>query len=316
MRNAFADELTAMAAEDPRIVLLSGDIGNRLFDTYKRRFPTRFVNCGVAEANMIGVAAGTAMSGLRPIAYTINAFITARCLEQIRVDVCYHKLAVVLVGVGGGLSYASLGGTHHSCEDIAFLRMLPNMTVICPGDPVEVRLAVRAALRHAGPVFLRLGKKGEPVVHEAPPPFTIGRAIVVRPGREVCLLSTGTMLPVAVAAAEALEREGVLAQVVSFHTVKPLDEALLAEVFTRCSVVLTIEEHSVLGGFGGSVAEWVTEQPGLQARLGRVGTTDTFLHEAGEQDHARRRFGLTADAIAHKALGMLEASGARGERGR
>jgi transketolase len=316
VRNAFAEELTALAAEDPRIVLLSGDVGNQLFDTHKRRFPNRFVNCGVAEANMIGMAAGMAMCGLRPIAYTINAFITVRCLEQIRVDLCYHTVPVILVGVGGGLSYASLGGTHHSCEDIAFLRMLPRMTVICPGDPVEVRLALRAALSHAGPVFLRLGKKGEPVVHKEPPPFTIGRAIVVRPGREVCLLSTGTMLPVAVATAEALEREGVLAEVVSFHTVKPLDEALLADVFTRSSVVLTIEEHSVLGGLGGSVAEWVTEQPGLKARLGRVGTADTFLHEAGEQAHARHRFGLTADAIARKALAMLEANGAREGRGR
>jgi transketolase len=308
VRNAFADELTALATEDPRIVLLAGDIGNQLFDAYKRRFPARFVNCGVAEANMIGMAAGMALCGLRPIAYTINAFITARCLEHIRVDLCYHKLPVVLVGVGAGLSYASLGATHHSCEDIAFLRMLPNMSVVCPGDPVEVRLALRAALKHEAPVFLRLGKKGEPVVHQGPPPFAIGRAIVVRPGREVCLLSTGTVLPLAVAAAEALEREGVSAQVVSFHTVKPLDEALLEDVCSRFAVVLTVEEHSVLGGLGGSVAEWMADREPRKARLCRIGTPDAFLHEAGEQDHARRLLGLTPEHIARRALAMLEMS--------
>lgn len=241
MRNAFASEITSLATQDQRLFLLSGDIGNRLFDTFKGQFPNRFINCGVAEANMISVASGMALCGLRPVAYTINSFITARCLEQIRIDVCYHNVPVIIVGVGAGLSYASLGGTHQSCEDIAFLRVLPNMTVICPGDPVEVRLALRAALNHEGPVFIRLGKKGEPNVHRQPPAFAIGRAIVVRAGNDVCLLSTGNMLPVTVQAAEELEQKGVHAQVVSFHTVKPLDEGLLADVFSRFAVVATIE---------------------------------------------------------------------------
>jgi transketolase len=308
MRNAFADEITSLASQDARIVLLSGDIGNKLFDTYKRAFPNRFLNCGVAEANMISMASGMALCGLRPVAYTINSFITVRCLEQIRVDVCYHRVPVVLVGVGGGLAYASLGGTHHSCEDIAFLRMLPHMTVVCPGDPVEVRLAVRAALERDGPVFIRLGKKGEPVVHGQSPPYSIGKAIVVRAGDDVALLSTGNVLPVALQAAEELDRRGVSAQVVSFHTVKPLDQELLADVFSRCAVVVTIEEHSVLGGLGGSVAEWLADQHPLRARLCRIGTADAFLHEAGEQDHARACFGLTAKNIAQKALEMLQAA--------
>ena len=158
MRNAFAQEITALAAEDKRIVLLSGDIGNRLFDPYKKQFPDRFYNCGVAEANMTSVAAGMALSGLRPVTYTIAAFNTVRCLEQIRVDVCYQGLPVVIVGVGGGLSYAALNATHHALEDVAFLRILPNMTVICPGDAWEVRAAVRAAIKHNGPVYVRLGK--------------------------------------------------------------------------------------------------------------------------------------------------------------
>jgi transketolase len=302
MRNAFASEITKLATEDERVVMLSGDIGNRLFDDYKKRVPKRFFNCGVAEANMISVGAGMASCGLRPVAYTITPFITTRVMEQIRVDVCYHNVPVVIVGVGGGLSYASLGATHHSCEDIAFLRVLPNMIVICPADAVEVRLALRAVLQQDSPVYMRLGKKGEPVVHKGIPNFVIGKAIIVRPGTDVCLLSTGNMLPTTLEAAEALGHKGVSAQVVSFHTVKPLDEQLLAESFAKFKVVATIEEHSILGGFGGSVAEWLADRPAQEARLCRIATPDTFLHEAGEQEYAREVFGLTGPHIAEKIL--------------
>ncbi len=302
MRNAFAAEITALAAADPRVVLLMGDIGNRLFDNYKANNPDRFFNCGVAEANMVSMAAGMALCGLRPVAYTITPFITTRCLEQIRVDLCYHNAPVVLVGVGGGLSYASLGGTHHSCEDIALLRALPHMTVICPADAVETKLALRAAFRHNGPVYLRIGKKGEPVIHTREPEFTIGKAIEIRTGNDVCLLATGNILPITLQAADLLSQDGVSANVVSFHTVKPLDEDFLALAFQKFSVVVTIEEHSRLGGLGGAVAEWLVDSPSQKARLIRIGTPDSFLHEAGEQDYARERFGLTAEAIVKQVM--------------
>jgi len=305
MRNAFTAEVTALAMNDKRIVLLSGDIGNRLFDKLKEVAPGRFLNCGVAEANMTSMAAGMAMCGLRPITYTITPFVTTRCLEQIRVDVCYHNLPVIIVGVGSGLSYAGLGATHHSCEDIAFLRVLPNMTVICPGDPVEVRLALRAAMNHPGPVYLRLGKKGEAVIHAQPPKFSIGKGIVVREGKDIVFLSTGTILSVVVQAAAELQKRGYSPQVVSFHTVKPLDEELLSDVFERFRVVVTVEEHSRLGGFGSSVAEWLAARSIRNARLCSIGTEDRFLHEAGSQDHARECFGLTAVQIAEKTLQVL-----------
>lgn len=308
MRNAFAAEITDLASEDERIVLLSGDIGNRLFNDYKARFPARFLNCGVAEANMMSMAAGMALCGLYPLAYTITPFITTRCFEQIRVDVCYQNVPVILVGVGGGLSYASLGATHHSCEDIALLRSLPNMTVVCPGDAVEVRLALREALKLDGPVYLRLGKKNEPVIHEQSPEFRIGKGIIVRPGQDICLLSTGNILPVAVQAAEELDKSGVSAQVVSFHTVKPLDEVLLSRVFSSFTVVVTVEEHSALGGLGGSVAEWLADQPPQNSRLLRIGTADKFMHEVGDKEYARRYFGLTPENIAEKTLKLYRAS--------
>src|SRR5262245_52895058 len=200
---------------------------------------------------MIGVAAGMAMSGLRPVCYTITPFITYRCIEQIRVDVCYHHLPVIIVGTGAGLSYASLGGTHHSCEDMGMLRLLPGLAVLAPADEGEVRAALNAALNHPDPVYLRIGKKGEPRVHKGQPDLVIGRAIVVRQGTDICLLSAGTMLPVAMEAADSLVGEGISVQVVSFHTIKPLDEKLLREVFTQFKLVATVEEHSVLGGLGG-----------------------------------------------------------------
>jgi transketolase len=305
MRNAFADEITRLGREDPRVVLLSGDIGNKLFDGFKQGAQGRFFNCGVAEANMMSVASGMALSGLRPVIYTITPFTTTRCFEQIRVDVCYHEVPVVIVGTGAGLSYAELGPTHHSLEDLAILRTLPGMTVFAPCDEVELRLGLRAALQQDGPVYMRIGKKGEPVVHKTAPRFRLGKAITVRPGADVCLIATGTIMPVALAAADALERDGVRARVESFHTVKPLDEERLAEVFSACRVVAVAEEHGKLGGLGGGVAEWQARQGRTRARMLAFGTDDVFMHEVGSQDYARRKFGLTPENIAERIRGAL-----------
>lgn len=305
MRNAFAEEITRLGGLDPRVVLLSGDIGNKLFDRFRENAPDRFLNCGVAEANMMGVAAGLALSGLRPVVYTIAPFTTTRCYEQVRVDVCYHRAPVVIVGTGAGLSYAELGPTHHSCEDLAIMRVLPEMTVLAPCDAVEVRLALRAALAHDGPVYMRIGKKGEPVVHTAEPAFVLGRAITVKSGDTVCLISTGNIMPVALEAARLLAEQAVSARVESFHTVKPLDVERLQEVFARYAVVATLEEHGRAGGLGGSVAEWLAEAAPVRARLLCFGTSDEFMHEIGSQNYARRRFGLDAETIARRVLAAV-----------
>jgi transketolase len=310
MRNAFADELTKIGDEDPRIVMLSGDIGNRLFDRFKARHAGRFFNCGVAEANMMGVAAGMAMNGLRPVAYTITPFVTTRCLEQIRTDVCYHDVPVTIVAVGAGLSYAGLGPTHHACEDIAFLRSLPNMVVVCPGDAHEVRGALCAAMRQRRPVYIRLGKKGEPLVHAgAIADFEIGRAITISEGCDVGLLSTGTMLPETVNAARSLKQSGISAEVVSFHTVKPLDEPRLRDAFGRFRLVATIEEHSLIGGFGAAVAEWLIDTGTKPANLLRFGTPDAFFKKSGEQEYAREMLGLTGRQIAERIVHALDRDG-------
>ena len=306
MRNAFADELTKLGNDDPRVVMLSGDIGNRLFDKFRAAHPSRFLNCGVAEANMMGVAAGMAMNGLRPVAYTITPFITTRCLEQIRVDVCYHDAPVTIVAVGAGLAYAGLGPTHHACEDISFLRSLPNMNVICPADAFEVRAALRAVMKQDKPSYIRMGKKGEPVIHEGvPADFEIGKAIKIRDGKDVCLLSTGNMMPEVLETAKLLEEGGVSAAVYSFHTVKPLDIALLQEAFSKFKLVSTIEEHSLIGGLGSAVSEWIIDNGVKPQGFHRFGTPDSFFRLSGEQEFAREQLGLTGHQMAHKIQHIL-----------
>jgi len=305
MRNAFADEITKLGAADSKVVLLSGDIGNKLFDKYKDGAPGRFFNCGVAEANMMSVAAGMALCGLRPVIYTIAPFTTTRCFEQIRVDACYHEAPVVIVGTGSGMSYAELGPTHHSCEDMAILRTLPNMTVLAPGDAIELRLALRAALRLNGPAYMRIGKKGEPLVHSREPEFTIGKSITTQAGKDVCLIATGVMLPVMMQAAQLLSDKGISARVESFHTVKPLDEATLGEVFGRYPIVAVAEEHGRIGGLGGAIAEWLATRQGPQGQLLAFGTDDAFMHEVGSTEYARKKFGLTADNIAQQVEARL-----------
>ena len=301
MRNAFIRGLTALAERDDRVVFLTGDLGYKLFDDFAERFPGRFLNAGVAEQNMVGVAAGLALEGFRPFVYSIATFATLRCLEQIRDDVCYNNLAVTVVGVGGGFSYGANGPTHHATEDLAVMRVLPNMTVVAPGDPVEAELAVSRL--GDGPAYLRLGRAGDPVVYQSPPDFRVGRAITVRKGDDCALVSTGGMLPAAVEAAELLAGQGISARVVSMHTVKPLDEDAL-EKASRTRLTVTIEEHSRVGGFGSAVGEWMAAGDASGA-LVSIAADDAFSEEVGDGASLRRRNGLDAESIARRVAGAL-----------
>ena len=296
MRNAFADEVTQLAQIDSRLVLLSGDIGNKLFDNFKKVDTKRFLNCGIAEANMMGVAAGLALSGLRPIVYSITPFTTTRCFEQIRVDVCYHEAPVIIIGTGSGLSYADLGPTHHSLEDLAILRTLPGIQVIAPCDAIEMRLALRAAIKSNLPTYIRIGKKGEPEIHGQNVSFEIGKGITVRNGSDVILIVTGTLMPNVLVAAELLFQQGISSQVVSFHTIKPLDELYLKEIALSYKLVITIEEHGRLGGLGGAVAEFLSQFSEHPPHV-RLGTKDEFMHEMGGQEYAHRRYHLDAKGL-------------------
>lgn len=306
MRNAFAEEMTRLATTDKRVVVLSGDIGNKLFDKLKAVDEKRFYNCGIAEANMMGVAAGMAMSGLRPFVYTITPFTTTRCFEQIRVDVCYHHAPVVIVGTGSGLSYSELGPTHHSLEDIAILRTLPGMRVLAPCDASELRQALHEVLKDDSPTYIRIGKKGEADIHTTLPKLKLGKVLIIRPGTEVALLCAGNMMADTLKAADLLAAAGVFAEVVSFHTVKPLDTDYLQLAASRFKLLVTVEEHSRIGGFGSAVAEWRMALVRNVAQLA-FGTDDVFMHEVGSQAYARKKYGLTADNIAATTLAALRA---------
>lgn len=255
---------------------------------------------------MTGVASGLAASGLRPITYTITPFNTVRCLEQIRLDVCYPDLPVIVVGTGSGLSYAGLGATHHSMEDIAILRTLPNMHVVCPADTVEVRLAVKAAMRLGRPTYIRLGKKGEPLVHQSDPVFEIGRGIVVRDGADVAILSVGTMLDTALKSADQLQQAGVSTEVISLHTVKPLDDQLLSALFADKKLVVVLEEHGLTGGAGSAVLEWGNAKRVALDKLVCIGAPDRFLSACGDQDQARILYGLVPDKVCERVLERLK----------
>jgi transketolase len=306
MRNEFAKTVTELAQKKKDIVLLAGDIGNRLFDNYKKNNPDRFYNCGVAEANMTGVASGLASSGLRPITYTITPFNTYRCFEQIRLDVCYPNLPVIIVGTGSGLSYASLGATHHSMEDISVLKSLPNLQIICPGDKLEVKEALIEAYNSSKPTYIRLGKKGEPVVHEKKPNFKIGRSIYLKKGKDVALLGVGNALPIALKCEEILFKQKIKCDLISFHTAKPLDKKLLESLFRLGKLIVIVEEHGLIGGVGSSILEWANINNLNTQNVLRFGGPDKFLTGCGNQTEGRKLIGLTSQNISSKILKKIK----------
>jgi transketolase len=255
------------------------------------------VNAGVSEQNMIGLAVGMALTGKVVFTYSIGNFGTLRCLEQIRNDVCYHRANVKVVAVGGGLAYGSLGVTHHASEDVAIMRALPNMTVVAPGDPVEARLATRAVVALDGPAYLRLGKAGEPLVHETEPAFALGRAITVRDGADVTLIASGGMLATADKVARSLAGQGLGVRLLSMHTVKPLDRDAVARAAAETRYVFTLEEHSVEGGLGGAVAEIMAELEPGHAPLKRIGLRPEFNTTVGDQNYLKAMHGLDEESV-------------------
>jgi transketolase len=299
MRTAFIEALTELAQDDPRITLVVGDLGFGVVTEFAKRFPKQYLNAGVAEQNMTGLAAGMAMAGRIVFTYSIANFPTLRCLEQIRNDVCYHKANVVVVAVGGGLSYGALGMSHHATEDIAILRSLPQMTVVAPGDPVEAKAATRATAAGIGPVYLRLGRAGEPLVHEKPIAWKLGKAVVARHGNDVTLISTGAMLQTAVLAADALAAEGLSVGVLSMHTLKPLDTDAILDAARHTRRIITLEEHSLLGGLGSAVAETLCESDVRNVRFKRIALPSEFSKQVGEQEYLRRLYGLDVDSVIH-----------------
>ena len=299
MRNAFAQKMTELASSRNDICLLSGDIGNRMFDKFKDVAGNRFINCGIAEANMMSMAAGMGLCGLRPVVYTITPFTTTRCLEQIRVGVAYHQSPVVIVGTGSGLSYAELGATHHSLEDIAMLRSIPGLQICAPADSRELEAQLEEAIATGQPTYIRIGKKGEPDLYQ-PNIHTlgIGKANMLKEGKEILILGIGPIISEAIKAHQILHDEGISVAIASMGSIKPLDQKFLQErVRENYQHWLVLEEHYNCGGLGSSIIEWLNDHSAEFIKVKRLGIGDHFIHKLGNQKYVREQEGIDAVSI-------------------
>ncbi len=288
---------------DPDIVLLTGDLGFRAFEPVVAAFPDRFINVGIAEANMIGVAAGLALTGKKPIAYSIATFASMRCYEQIRTDICYHNLNVKIVGVGGGYNYAHQGVTHHTVEDLAIMRALPNMKVVCPTNSWEAAGAVAAMLRESGPTYLRLGKSPGQDFSRPGEVFQTGKGYVIKEGSEIVLFCTGNVLDLALEVARTvLEKSGRVVGVVTLPTVKPIDRELLLLAAAQAKALFTLEEHSTIGGLGSAVADVLVHSRSPRPAFRAFGFPDRFIKDVGSRAYLLSCAGLDADSIADQII--------------
>ena len=306
MRDAFAAALNQLAKDDPNIFLITGDLGFGVLKPYWETHPDQFFNAGISEQAMTSMAAGMALSGKTVFTYSIGNFPTLRCLEQIRNDCAYHKANVKIVCVGGGFVYGSLGMSHHATEDMAIMRALPDVTVFTPGDPMEVCALLPALTYHPGTCYLRLGRGEEPTLHTKPiENYHIGQGLCLKEGSDTAILSAGGILSQAIAAAELLEAEGVSVGVYSFPTIKPLDEVLVKRLARELPLLVTLEEHTILGGMGGAVAETVSDMTGSRARVMRIGMQDTYSAIVGSQQYLQEQYGLDPNSIALKTMQAL-----------
>lgn len=303
-RVAFAEELMALATSDPRIVAVCNDsVGSSNLGAFRQAFPDRLVNVGIAEQNMVGVAAGLANGGLLPFVCAASPFLTGRALEQVKADIAYSGFPVVLCGMSPGLAYGELGPTHHSIEDLAWTRAIAELTVIVPADPAETRAAMRWAVASGRPSFLRIGRTKVPAVSPEGAGFEPGRASVLREGGDVTLVAIGTMVSRALDAAGRLAAQGVQARVINAASVKPLDEATLLAAARETRGIVTVEEAVVQGGLGSAVAELLCQRHPVRMRL--IGITG--FAPTGSSAFLFEHFGLTAENIAAQALELLQA---------
>ncbi len=307
MRNAFIKQLTELARNDKRIFLIVGDLGYGVIEAFQKEFPDQFLNAGVAEQNMTGMATGLALNGKIVFTYSIANFPTLRPLEQVRNDICYHNANVKIISIGGGFAYGALGPTHHATEDLAIMRSPPNRTVVAPADPIETALATKAIARAPGPCYLRLNRSGDAIIHQTPPDFHIGESLLLKEGKDISLIAIGAIMSEVLSAANLLEKEGIHARVLNMHTLKPLDKKAILKAAKETYAIVAIEEHSIIGGLGSAVAEVL-----VQYQIGKpfsfIGIPDTFSTALGTQSFLRDIYGLSAKTIVLKSLALLKRS--------
>lgn len=305
MRDTFVKEITMLAEKNDKIVILAGDIGYKLFDNFIKKFPDRFYNCGVAEANMTTVAAGLALKGFIPITYTIATFNVYKTVEQIKIDICYPKLGVIIVGVGAGLSYADLGATHHAVEDIGILRSIPNLNIISPADPLELKALIPQIVEKKQPTYLRIGKKGERSVYKKIPKIKLTKWNEIIKGSKICIISTGNIIVNAYDAIKELNKKNIYPSLVSAHSINPTDERMLKKIFKKFQYIVILEEHSKIGGLSSSISEFYLNNQ-FKNKFLILSTGKKFVVKSGKQHNALSMLNLSAVKIEKKIIYFLK----------
>lgn len=309
MRKHVIDAITKRACKDDRIMLLTGDLGFHVVEGFIDNFPGRYINCGIAEENMTSMAAGLALEGNMVFTYSIGNFPTLRCYEQIRNDVCYHNANVKIIAVGGGLSYGTLGMTHHSTEDLSIMRALPNMAVYAPADPLEADAAVNEMMDSDGPCYIRLAKGSDKVLHiesvitdidTLVPFYTSGEC-----SARVAIITTGTVLEEGIKAHDILGNNNIDTELYSVPRIKPIAQEKIKELARHKDLLVTIEENNIIGGLGGAVAEVLSEMP-VHASLMRMGLQDTFTEVVGSREWLREYYGLDGMSVAKSVMSKLQ----------
>ena len=305
MRNTFINTLCSLAENDERIHLIIADLGFSVVEDFEKRFPDRFLNVGIAEANAISIAAGLALSGKIPYVYSIAPFLTMRAFEQVRLDCAYMNTPARLVGVGGGISYGPAGAPHHAIEDLAVMRALPNMTVIAPGDPWEAENAVKASVSIPGPAYIRLAKNREPIISDTSSNFALGKANVYCCGKDALLLTTSNTFESGAKIVEILQQKGLSVELANMHSLKPFDQDYVLDKIAGNIPVFTFEEHNIIGGLGSIVAEIIAEADS-NPLFKRFGIPDEYSHYVGSQKYIREKWAIDEESIACKILELIQ----------
>jgi len=304
MKNAYLSALHELAKSNKNILALISDNGAIVYDKFRADFPDQYTNCGISEANMVGMSAGLASCGKIPFAYTISNFLVYRAYEQIRNDVCLQNMNVKLVGIGVGFVYSGLGPTHHGTEDIALMRCLPNMTIFSPADPLEAKKVTMAAAAINGPVYIRLATGGTPVIYEKDYEFLVGKAVEIMPGKDAAIFSTGSSVHEVLQAVKELKKEGISARLINFHTIKPIDREVIVKAAYETGRILVVEEQNINGALGGAVAEILMEEGISACKFKRMGLNDKFTDGYGTYDDLKDMNGLSKSHIVQAVKDM------------
>lgn len=305
MRFTVVKIIYEAALKNKKIFFLTGDLGHACEKEFKKNIPNQYINCGIAEQNMLGLAAGLALSGMKVFVYSISPFVTMRCFEQVKNDVCYQNVDVNIIGVGGGFTYGPYGNTHCSIEDIAVMRVLPNMKIVCPANPLETEQLTKQILNARGPIYMRIGRGKEPIPQKRYS-VTFGKGYKVKDGKDGVIITAGTILTECERTIELLAKRGLNFALINMHTIKPIDKDLVVDILDDFDTIFTVEEHSIIGGLGSAIAEIISEETRKNIRFKRFGVRDSYLHEIGSQEYLRDKHGISAQKIATSIIRSLQ----------